>query len=221
MIKSINGQNFVAQAWRTVEISMRLFVYSMILMGAVILPALAAEPTLPPPPVAEKVLRLFDQLRAADASRKAGKYQHVSFQLTDAEINEYMRYALKTSARPGVDSVTVKLFPHNYISTFTVIDFDAVERWKPGTIPGILRPVLNGKKSVWVDYRFQADAGRATFSVEKAYYENLRLPAFLVAKMIEIVAAKQPEKYDTSKPLPLPFGLQRISTADHSLMGQN
>ncbi len=64
-----------------------------------------------------------------------------------------------------------------------MIDFDAVERWKPGTIPGVMRPVLSGKKSIWVDYRIQAKDGMATFSVEKAYYQNLRLPAFLVDKI--------------------------------------
>jgi hypothetical protein len=47
-----------------------------------------------------------------------------------------MRYALRTTPRPGVQSLTIKSsLPHNYVSTFTVVDFDAVERWKPGTIP--------------------------------------------------------------------------------------
>jgi len=145
----------------------------------------------------------------------------VSKSLTSSEINEYMRYALETTPRPGLVSVVIKIFPHNYVSTFAVIDFDAVERWKPGTIPALLRPALSGKKSVWVDYRFQAKDGKATFSVEKAYYQNMRLPAFFVEKMIQVVVARQPEKYDTSKPLPLPFGLRRVWTTDHVLMGEN
>jgi hypothetical protein len=81
-----------------------------------------------------------------------------------------------------------------------------VEKWKPGTIPGILRPVLNGKKSIWVDYRFEDDNGKMTFSVEKADYGGLRLPAFFVQEMIKIVAARQRKEYDTSKPMPPPFG---------------
>jgi hypothetical protein len=70
-----------------------------------------------------------------------------------------------------------------------------------------------------VDYRFHAEDSRLTFSVEKAYYENIRLPAFFVQRMISIVAARQPEKYDTSKPLPTPFGLKRIQTAEHVVDG--
>ena len=200
---------------------MRACFSTAIVTGAALVAAAAAEPPVAASPSAEKILRLFDNLRAAETARQAGRRQPVSFQLTDGEINEYMRYALKTAARPGIESVNVKLFANNYVSTFTLVDFDAVERWNPGAIPGLLRPVLSGKKSVWVDCRFQTTGGQATFSVEKAYYQNVRLPAFCVAKVIQIVAARQPEKYDTSKPLPLPFGLRQVWTADHAVMGQN
>jgi hypothetical protein len=174
-----------------------------------------------PPLVVTRFVGLFDRLRAAQMQAAAGVPEHVSFQLTEIEINEYMRYTLRATPRPGLNSVTVKLFPHNYVSTFTVVDFDAVERWRPGTIPAPLRLALNGRKSVWVDCRFQADHSRMTFSVEKAFYQNLRLPAFLVEKMIQIVAARQPEKYDTSKPLPIPFGLRQIWTTEHVIQGEN
>jgi hypothetical protein len=173
------------------------------------------------PPAATKFLRLFQDLRDADAARLAGKYHHVSFQVSSTEINDYMRYALRATPRPGLDSVTVKIFAHGYVSTATLVDFDAVERWKPGTIPWILRPVLSGKKTISVDYSIQAENSRLSFSVEKAYYQDLRLPAIFVQEMIKIVAARQPEKYDTSKPLPLPFGLHRVWTSDHFAMGEN
>lgn len=173
------------------------------------------------PPVTRKFLGLFDQLRDAEAQKARGTPQRVAFELSDREINEYMLYSLRTVPRPGIDSVNVKIFPHNYISTFTVVDFDAIERWRPGTIPALLRPVLRGQKSIWVDYRFQTSEAKITFSVEKAYYQDIRLPGFVVEKMIRIVGMRQPEKYDTSKPLPLPFGLQGLWTADHVIKGQN
>jgi hypothetical protein len=177
--------------------------------------------TAPIPPVAAKFLGLFQDLRDAEAQKATGKNRHVSFRISSGEIDDYMRWSLKASPRPGLDSLTVKIFPHNYISTFTIVDFDAVEKWKPGTIPGILRPLLNGKKSIWVDYRFEDENGKMTFSVEKAYYGGLRLPAFFVQEMIKIVAGRQPEKYDTSKPLPLPFGLRKVWTEDQFMMGDN
>ena len=173
------------------------------------------------PPVAQKFYKLFDDLRAAQDAKAKGQNKPVSFQLSEQEINEYMVYSLKTTPRPGLQSLTIKLFPNDYISTYTVVDFDAVEKWKPGTIPGILRPVLSGRKSVWVDYRLAPSNGLVTFSVEKAYYNDIRIPAFVVQKMIGVVAARQPEHYDTSKPMPLPFGLRTIWTAEHQVSGKN
>jgi len=117
--------------------------------------------------------------------------------------------------------VTVKVFPANYISTFTVVGFDAVERWKPGTVPAILRPVLTGRKTVSVDCRFRAESSRLTFTVEKAYYQGVRLPAALARELIAVVAARQPEKYDVRKPTPLPFGLRRLWTDGHAFAGEN
>ena len=195
---------------------------AVLLLGAVSLQTSArADGPAAAPPVAAKFLGLFDQLRAAEAAKAKGTAQQVAFQLSDAEITEYLRYSLAATPRPGLKSVTVKIFPHNYVSTYTIVDFDAVERWKPGTIPLVLRPVLNGQKSIWVDCRFQSDRSLISFSVEKAYYQEIRLPAFFVEKMIEIVAARQPEKYDTSKPLPIPFGLRQVWTNDHIIQGQN
>jgi hypothetical protein len=43
----------------------------------------------------------------------------------------------------------------------------------------------------------------------------------LVEQMIGIVAARQSERYDTTRPLPLPFGLRRVWTGDHSVAGEN
>jgi hypothetical protein len=172
----------------------------------------AAEP--PIPPVAQKVLGIFGELREAE-TQPAAIRRHISVILSDGEINDYMRYALRTTPRPGLQSLTIKVLPHNYVSTFTVMDFDAVERWKPGTIPVLLKPFLHGKQSIGVDYQFSAANSKIAFSVEKAYYDNIRLPAFFVGMMIQIVAARQPEHYDTSKPLPLPFGLRQVWTENH------
>jgi hypothetical protein len=183
---------------------------------AAVLILAAAQAASVQPPAVSKMLNLFEELRASHRSSR-----HMAFSLSDSEINEYLTYALRAAPRPGIQSANVKVFPHNYISTYTVVDFDAVERWKPGTVPVLLRPVLSGRKAIWVDIRFQAYNGRAAFSVEKAYLGSLRLPAFFVQKAIQILAARQPEKYDTRKPLPLPFGLKRLSTREHWVNGEN
>jgi hypothetical protein len=174
----------------------------------------------PQPAAARKILNLFDRLQGAQGDSSEGD-RHVEFKLSEADINDYMRYALKTLPRPGLDSVTVRFFPKDYIATLARIDFDAVENWHPGTIPNVLRPFLKGKKSVSIDYRIHARDSHLTFTVEKARYDDLPLPAFFVEKVIQIIAAHQPEKYDTTNPVPLPFGLVAVSAGDHFVEGHN
>ena len=168
------------------------------------------------PAAVQKVLQLFADLNQAQSTKKK-----VRFQLTEAEVNEYLQHARQVNPRPGLDKLSVKFFPGNYISTFTVIDFDLVEQARPGTVPTLLKPVLNGKKEVWVDIRVNAANGAGTFSVEKAYFQSIRLPAFVVEKMINVVGARQKEQFDTSKPVPLPFGLRSVVTGDKTMSGQN
>ena len=173
-----------------------------------------------PPPVAAKVLDLLDELRNAQA-HKGDPGANVTFKLTDSEANDYLRYALKTTRARGVESVTIKFFPKDYISTFTKVDFDAVERRKPGTIPAVLRPFLKGKKTILIDVRLKADNASMTFSVEKAAYDAMALPAFFVEKMIQILAARQPEKYDTAHPMTIPFGVVKVWTGQKFIEGHN
>lgn len=200
---------------------MRYFATFFLLL-ATISSAPAAKMTANPPlpSAAKKLLDLFDRLHDAQSDDSHGD-RHVAFKLSESDVNDYMRYALKTTPRPGLDSLTVKFFPKDYISTLARIDFDAVEKWHPGTIPTVLRPYLKGKKSVSIDYRIHAQDSHLTFSVEKARYEDLPLPAFFVEKIIQAIAAHQPEKYDTSKPVPLPFGLVAVSAGDHFVEGHN
>ena len=168
------------------------------------------------PPEVQKVWRLF-----GDLAQASGAHRKMRFQLTEQEVNDYLRGALILNPRPGLEKLTMKFFAGNYVSTFTVIDFDLVEKTRPGTVPVILRPVLNGKKEIWIDARVRAVDGFATFSVEKAYFQSIRLPAFAVEKMINVVGARQREKFDTSKPVPLPFGLRSLVTGDKTVAGEN
>ncbi len=172
-----------------------------------------------PPPAVAKVLKLFADLNAAQQNPAAQR--RVSFTLNEAELNQHFRHSLAVTPRPGIESIFVKIFPNNYISTFTMVDFDAVERWKPGTIPSLMKPVLSGKRTVWTDFRFQSDQGQAKFTVEKAYFEKIPIPAFVVNRVIEALGASQPEKYDTTAPLPLPLGLKKAWTEGNLLKGEN
>jgi hypothetical protein len=202
-------------------VAVPLFSCVLFLGSSPVFSAGTVSPATPaPPPVAARILDLFDHLRDAE-QHKGDADSNVSFKLNADEVNDYLRYALKTTPRPGLESISVKFFPKDYVSTFTKVDFDAVEHWKPGTIPALLRPFLKGKKTILIDFRMKAQNSNLTFSVEKARYDDMVLPAFFVEKVIQIVAARQPEKYDTSKPIPLPFGLTTVTTDEKIVRGHN
>lgn len=172
-------------------------------------------------PAVTKVLTLFNDLNTAKNEKAAGRAKKVSFTLTDGELNQYLRHALTVNPRPGLDAMRVQFYPSNYLATLVTVDFDAVERFRPGTVPMLLRPILNGKRAIQVDVRLQPQTGVTTFSVEKASFESVRIPAFVVEQMIAVVAARQAEKLDTTKPIQLPFGLQTIRTDLGKVSGAN
>ena len=142
------------------------------------------------------------------------------FEWTEAEVNRNIDFSLKTAPRPGLDSLVLKFFDGNYVSTYTAVDFDAVEKWKPGTIPKLMRRILNGKRSILIDLRFFVNDAHATFKIEKASYEGIPIPPLIVEKVIQAVAARQPEKYDSLSPLPLPLGMVNMWTKAQLVVGE-
>lgn len=220
---SANGrgeQDLEATADKSRRVVLKIRVNSV--HGLELMRALRAKREMPPAPVlppqptpaAARVVELLNRLQLVPR-------QPVSFQLSEQEINDYLEFALKRTQRPGVESVHVRIFPHNYISTLTLLDLDAVQHSLPFGISTLFGAVLSGQTQVWIDYRFHIQNGTYTFSIEKAYYGDKTLSPSLVRKMIQTMAAMQPERFDTERPIPLPFGLLEIETAQGSLSGRN
>ena len=118
-------------------------------------------------PAVTKVLTLFNDLNTAKNEKAAGRAKKVSFTLTDGELNQYLRHALTVNPRPGLDAMRVQFYPSNYLATLVTVDFDAVERFRPGTVPMLLRPILNGKRAIQVDVRLQPQTPLLTRDAEK------------------------------------------------------
>jgi len=173
-----------------------------------------SQPPVPPRPEVVKVLNLFQQLRTVPASK-------VAFRLSENEINTYLEYALRTNPRPGLDSLRVRLFPGNYLSCAAGLDLDALNRQGGSKLLGPLYLFQSGEKQIRLDLRFVVNNARLTFTVEKAYYQNVRLPAAFIRQIIRLAAAQQPEHLDTNAPIPLPFQLRQLRTGKGILEGEN
>jgi flagellar motor protein MotB len=159
-----------------------------------------------------QILDLFARLRAVP-------HQPVHFHLSDDEINQYLVYALLKTPRPGLDSITVKFFPHNYVSTVTVIDFDEIDSWSPGLVAGLLN--LKGKRALLIDMRFTVRDGQVTFKVEKGFYQDKKLSLYVAEKIVQAVGAQSPEGFTTGEEMPLPFGIRQVSTGEGFVEGEN
>jgi hypothetical protein len=182
---------------------MRRFVVSGVLAWSLAGAVFAEAPGV------RKMLDVFSRLHQASALPGSEPYK---FEMTEREVNDYLEYTLKKNRRPGLEEIEVKFFDENYISTSAKVNFAEIEKWQPGTIPEVLRKALKGKKTVSVDFRVIPNGrGLALLVVEKASIDEVRLPAMLVQKMMEVLGARQPEKYDLARPLPLPFGLRTIA----------
>src|SRR5215471_5010051 len=137
--------------------------------------ALPAVPAIPAGAVAgeknkrvEHMLDLLAALGNYDRKGRNREAQQISFEIPEGEINDYLAYSLRVLRRPGIETVTVNLLPHNEVRATAVIDFDAVGRWNPGTVPLRLQPVLSGKRAIDLEVQFEAHAGILNFTLKAA-----------------------------------------------------
>ena len=146
--------------------------------------------------------------------------QRVAFEFTEAEIDEYLAYSLRVKPRPGINRLAVRFFPDNEISVFAIIDFAGVRKWNEWLIPETLRSALNAPRLVQVDIKFQASGDFGTFKLKNVSGPaDTVIPKTAMEWIIQAIAVHQPEWYDTTRAIPLPFRLQRISTANQSISG--
>jgi hypothetical protein len=101
------------------------------------------------------------------------------------------------------------------------IDFDAVQKWNPVIFPEILRGLLTGKRTIHADLTFEVKNGLCSFELKDAMGpDGKALVNKMMSAVLQALGSRQPESYDTAKPIPLPFGLKRIWTGKQSIYGE-
>lgn len=189
-------------------------------------PAPKSAPASPPPPSGESTpgVTMIQELLAS-----LGKYeqdgrpakQKLGFEIPERALNEYLAYTLRTRPRPGIGAMTVALLPSNQVTSDVEIDFDAVQKWNPAIFPEILRPLLTGKRTIHTDVKFEAKDGFCSFSLKDAQGpDGKAIMNKVMSAVLQSLGSRQPESYDTAKPIPLPFGLKRIWTEKQLICGE-
>jgi hypothetical protein len=152
--------------------------------------------------------------------RPAG--QKLGFEIPEKALNDYIAYALTVRPRPGITAMTVSLLPNNQVSSDVEVDFDAVQKWDPTIFPELLRGLLAGRRTVHADVTFESKNGTYTFQLKDAKgADGKAMMTKMMSGVIQALGSRQPESYDTAKPIPLPFGLKRVWTGKQLLCGEN
>jgi hypothetical protein len=147
--------------------------------------------------------------------------QKIGFEIPERAVNEYLAYVLRNRPRPGISAITVTLLPNNEISGVVEIDFKAVTGWNPEILPEPLRALLSGKQAIKVNARLESRNGTFSFLLKDAQGpDGKQLSNKMMSEILQSIGSRQPESYDTAKPMPLPFGLKRVWTEKQSVCGE-
>lgn len=144
----------------------------------------------------------------------------VQFRFSEQEVNSWATRELKARRYMGIEKATFKFFDGNYVSTYSTVDFDQVQRWQIHVIPNAAKLLLNGRRALWVDFRFQSDAGKIALHIEKAYIDDVPVPTTVANGLIQMIAVAAGEP-DPTTMAPMPLPLAKVWTEARELCGGN
>jgi hypothetical protein len=178
-------------------------------------------------PEAEKAafnsgLQTLKDLSAYDLAGRPESHS-VSFEFPEAVINLYLSISLKRTPRPGISSAQVELLPGNRVIVTAYIDFAHVMNGEPRIIPQGLLPKLIRARTIKAEFQFHVESRALTFIVRPIPSAKVDAPdvtAPVLEGIIRKLAIIQPEKFDTTRPIPLPFGLKKLYTGKNYLGGE-
>jgi hypothetical protein len=144
--------------------------------------------------------------------------RQVSFELPESVLNLYLKSVMQP--RPMIDEIQVRLAPRNRCTIEAKVDFDAVAKAEPALFSKAQPQAWKGWKLVRAELRFTVSSrGTLTFTVVPLPAGDI-LPAGVLSEIVRVVARHQPEQIDTTKEIPLPFGLRQLWTVDKVLGGR-
>jgi len=135
--------------------------------------------------------------------------QRVAFEFPEAMVNAYLAMSLAQQPRPGIERADLKLLPGNRITVQAQLNFDAMaDRLSKKTAES-----LKGVQPVTIELHFSVQEGKVRIEWDRFAVGDKALAAPVSAEVVRVLGAMQPEKFNTASPIPLPYGLKRLSTA--------
>jgi hypothetical protein len=198
---------------------MKILRWLMIALSCLCQPALPQAESPAKSYAVESVLKVLGDLWDYHRNRQRRRGQEIGFEIPELVVNQYLAYSFKTKPRPGIKSAKVRLLPANELDLSLVLDLDAVKGWDPAAVPKKLGKVPLDNALFQVKCGFQIADNRLTYKIHSAVAGDEPISNAAFQRIAETVAARQPEQFDLTKPLPIPLGLRRLWTADKVLGG--
>ena len=148
-------------------------------------------------------------------AKKSGRNQTVYF--TEDEINAWLTLRLKPSAHPSLKNLAVVLEDNHALVTAD-IDFDHLNDDSSTLLPKIIAIMFSGVHTITAHGKITSGNGQGMFEVDKANFDKLSIPVYMVKEIIAAVGLRQPHPIDLTKSSPLPFDLDRLDVRKASLI---
>jgi len=161
----------------------------------------ASSVTFPRSPEVQKVYDAFENLRRAAGQPPATAARSVA--LTDAELNAYIAYRIKTENSNVLRDLRLHIFPGNMVEGLMFLDLSKIGA------PSFLKPALH----FYFSGRLATQNARIKFEVESLYLGYQSVPIFLLDAAFYIASKTQKHgPAGLADWYELPRGLKDIST---------
>jgi hypothetical protein len=171
----------------------------------------ASGQTDPHPSSAEKAARvnaIFQSLKAKPPETRNSP-KGSTIQITEDELNAYLEQEYRKKAHSGMKSASVKLFDGDRVAADSMVDVDEI---KSDNSMGLkmLTWLMSGNQMLHAEARLIFKDNTVAYELERAQLNGVTLPNVLVEKLIEVLARRQSQKIDVTRPIPLSDSIRHV-----------
>lgn len=139
-----------------------------------------------------------------------------SFVLSEADINAFTEVAIQSKKRLGVKKVEFEFRPGGVFYTRALINMDEVEL--TGFAVRMFKSVLSGVQTLEAEGKLTSLAGKGTYQVQRARFNNIPVPAWLVNSVIGFLGKRQPPHIDVTEPFEWPYGVRDVKVVQDQVV---
>jgi hypothetical protein len=205
------GNEFREPRLNRARFAMRIMLAAFLVMGLIISAPFASQNAPSLPDISKSAADSCDakvkRLASIDAARKPSQPQTTRF--SEAEWNSYMALRLSPNYHPSLREIYFR-FEKDRLRATAKVDFDKLSFDSTQAVTRLIRSMLTGVHSLEVAGSLLASAGKATFQLQEARFDNLPLPNLLVTEMLAAVGRRQVPPIDPTQPNALPYHISKI-----------